>query len=421
MSYLIFAMVLLDVFFGQLLPEGVSFGAYGVGLALIFLWFVGDRRGPRTHFDTLWLWWMVLGAYALVGFLLAAGFEFNAVPVMALTIFMMLFATATTTWIRPAVTVVMLFGSVHAAATIAFYLFPSLYESLIRGRFFTTSVNATGYMSALTSHYSYNAMYCVLALLAAVAWLMVKTSRRWRVFLVLIALVAFIALVLTTKRAHLLVVVLAIVVGMASSNIRGRFFKIVIGGIVAVFAVFIAAQFSPGIAASLDRVFGTFETTDLSEVTSGRTQLWDYALKGWEQNPLFGHGWTTYEYIWPGGTLTIHAHNVIINALYEGGLVGAALVLITTLGTALAALRIASKMRAEAERDERLGAMFAVLVQVFMVAYSYTSGELLRSDYTFIPYLLSVAMVLALRNQPTKLNAQTQASFAPPATSHERV
>lgn len=393
MLYVAFGLILLGPFFHQLLPAVVSPLAIAAGGYLFVLGLLLNRAWISVRWPAQWMWWIVLSVGILVSQYTSVGYDGWSSLALASGAVLLVFATTGDRWIRPLFAVMTAYSSVHVFATIFLYLVPSVYASQVKPRFFADNTSAVGYQSALTSHYSYNAMYCVIAALIGVA-VFLGSDKRWhRFYGAGIALSGAFAVILTGKRAHILLTLLAIFVVVAISHLRGRGLKIAIGAFAVVLSAFVASVLSPGIAASVDRVLGTFETTDVAELTSGRTLLWNAALAGWQEKPLLGHGWGSFEYLWPGGTQSsYHAHNAVLNALYEVGIVGTAVFVIAVMYSLRLAFRAVSIAKNTTLVRIRVSGYFCVMTQVFLVIYAFTSGELLTSAYTIAPYLVAIAL-----------------------------
>lgn len=400
--YIAFGLLFFEMFFGALFPAVVGAAAFAVGAYLLVIRSFFEISNRSLRFDGPGYLWIVFAVVALITHIAALGVPSAATLVFVTTIGLALVSSMTTRWFKPALAVVFAFSSVHAFATLFFYLVPSAF-GVFRAVFYSQNTSATGYTSALAENYTQNAMFCSIALLMASARFMSSTAARSRLGMFVYALVCFSAVVLTTKRAHLVFAVIAIVLVFASSNVRGRFFKIAVGGAVGVIAVVVGARFIPGLDMALDRVMGTFQTNDLREATSGRTLIWDYAYRGFLERPVFGHGWGSFSFTWPGGTLvSVHSHNAILNAFYELGVVGGVFVIIVTIVMLVTSLRLVGQLGESAPPVLRTAAYFALHVQYYQLMHAYTSEELFRHPYSFMPYLLSVGIIFALRRFVTE-------------------
>lgn len=407
MTYFIFAVLFFDIFFGQFFPPFVGNTALALGFYLAALSVAVSKTNSRP-LPLLWLWWLLLALFATVSGLATSGPDGIQNPLVILAaVVLVAFGRNSLRWHNPALTVLFAYSLVHVAATLILYILPSLYGAFLSSRLGPIRSDVGGdFRSGLTTHYSLNAFLCLLAFFVAVALLMSTKQRHNRAILIVLAALAMIAVLLTTKRAHFIFGVAAVLIALTSRNVRGRLFKVTALAVTSMLGLFVAAQFSPGIAAAVDRITGTLDTQDLSEITSGRTLLWDFALQGWRDEMAFGNGWGSYLYVWPAGTQTsYHAHNALLNLLYESGAVGLLLALAATLTSVTMAFRVTYRFPSTG-LEPRLGsvAFFGLTMQVFMILYAFTSGELLTAPYTYLPYLLAVGVSLALYSH---INANT--------------
>ena len=123
--------------------------------------------------------------------------------------------------------------------------------------------------------------------------------------------------------------------------------------------------------------------------------MWDYALKGLAQSPVFGHGWTSYCYRWPDGvTITYMAHNELLNLLYETGYVGTAIVL---LGCAVSLMLTLRTIALTDDGHFKAYLRLSLCIQIFFLTYAFTSGALFTTIPNLITYFLAVAIMASIR------------------------
>lgn len=344
--------------------------------------------------------WLLFAIAAMVSRYLSGGSFSFAQIALPLSAFAACVATCGTRWVKPVIYCVLAMLCLHLAATFVFLVEPSLYTSTVKRWFFADVAHATGYQCGLSSHYSDNAFLMALGtiLSTALAFGVEKDRRRWFVFL---AILFAVGLVLTQKRAHLLFVAFAIVCLFANTGVRGKTLKFLTALIVVFAAACVAATFIPGVSESFERLLGTFttlESGDLEETTTGRTYLWGAAINGWLQSPLLGNGWGTFLYTWPGGNQSIYAHNELLQILHDTGVVGLALFLVLTLSSLALALRCVKAVRAEGTGGILLSASyFAFAFEVFVLAYSFTTGGLLQQPLIYMAWFFAVAISIAVR------------------------
>ncbi|WP_245533330.1 O-antigen ligase family protein [Brevibacterium senegalense] len=413
MLYVVAALSLIGPFFGQLLPSVVSPLAIVSAAYLLCLGIALRKDGSKARYSPLALSWLLLAAFAVASQIVASGYDGWIVYAFAFGAGILVFADRTRRWMIPFLSVAAAFSFIHVFATWFFYVFPATYGGLVKARFFASDFSATDYRSGLTSHYSFNAMYCVIAFAIATAVTFGAERRVSRWSGAAGALVALSAVVLTSKRAHMILIIVAFLVVLSVSHLKGRGLRVTLISAVGAFGVYLSTIVSPGISASVDRFRTTFESSDLSEVTSGRTLLWDAAITGWRERPLLGHGWGSFEFVWPGGQQTsFHAHNLVLNSLYEVGILGTLAILLCVFASLFGAFRAVRLAARSAHTSLRVGVYFALTIQVFFAMYALSSGELLSNAYTIAPYMLSLAIVVHVTS------ARFTETPASPKTSH---
>ena len=120
-------------------------------------------------------------------------------------------------WFSTAINWMCFFTYIHAIATCLLYLFPELYRYILP--MLNESVFLDGYKSGLTIHYSTNGIY--LGIGCVICWCRIMHSSPKRASRIILGIIVAIALFLTTKRAHVLFGVLAILIVYMCGNKRG--------------------------------------------------------------------------------------------------------------------------------------------------------------------------------------------------------
>ncbi|KQT50092.1 hypothetical protein ASG52_08485 [Methylobacterium sp. Leaf456] len=144
-------------------------------------------------------------------------------------------------------------------------------------------------------------------------------SLRRPLFYVLIAPMAFCLLVSNNRMS-----VAAMMAGLLYVYaMRGRFgIKFALGLLVAALGVLVMASFGDSIMSGLSR------SGSADEITSGtgRTRIWAVVIELWMEQPLFGYGAGSAKFILPFHPMLFkaaaHAHNMYLNILFSGGLIG---------------------------------------------------------------------------------------------------
>lgn len=119
-----------------------------------------------------------------------------------------------------------------------------------------------------------------------------------------------------------------------------------------------------------------------SDDLSGRWEIWQRVLDLWEEHTLLGWGWIMYWVPWipvfatlvirPDGTPTMSAHNAYIEAMFQTGIVGAALVATLVILLLYRSARLALK-----NLDSDASVLLPLLLMVAMTVQSLTESRLL--------------------------------------------
>lgn len=398
MYYFEAVLLLLYPIFGDILPKSISEGAliFGFLVALLALFQNNSFNLRKLRFG---LAWIVLGVIAICGFAATAQeFEF---PVLALllSVVMLVCAAPSTKWVKPFYNVLLCMLCVHMLATICFYYFPGLYDAVIKPVFFRDNVNATGYQSALTRHYSNNGIFLAFGSVLAFGYMLNGKGLK-RVPLSILTILFFYALILTTKRNPLICACIAVAFIYFSSGIKNKGIKFCLMSVLVLIGLSILYGTSEGVSASIDRLLDTFMAEDATEATSGRTFLWEQAFEDWERSPLIGNGWSSYIYVWPSGLTSIYAHNELLQLLAETGIVGLVTFLIASVWALVGTFMLTRLLKTSPCADGFLATsvLCALGIQVFTLSYSCTGGVLLQMPLVFMPYFLSVATAISVLN-----------------------
>lgn len=409
---IIAVLVCMFAFCSSLVTYRVSVLLFASAIALVLV--LAIRSGRLLEFDlgaiVPVLPWLFVAVMAVAGFIVGGGYDLAATIALASAVLLVVFSVENTRWIEPTLIAFVSVLLVFAVATIACYVFPQLYTGFIKPTFYSNVPMAQDYRSGLASHYSHNGTFCTIGLiLSSALGLYDSDERRNRRLFIFLAFVFFVALVLTTKRAHLLCGIFAVgLVYLLSSN-QHRYLKAISIAALAALAVAVLAPLIPGVEATIERLSSTFSSsTSFEDNVNNRTYLWDYALNGLSEAPLFGHGWTSYCYRWPDGvTITYMAHNELLNLLYETGYVGTVIIL---LGCGSSLLLTFNTISMVESNHVKAYLRLSLCIQIFFLSYAFTSGALFTTIPNLITYFLAVAIMASIRWDVLKLRRRQNVS-----------
>lgn len=366
----------------SLLEDNKKFNLMTAGvLALCFMIFILFNRGDSLIQGSDRTWFLFFASCMLVSFLLRGELS---------------------RWLEFSAKLIAIFALIHATATVVFFVIPNLYTGWFKPCFYASVYTANGYKAGLSNHYSTNAMYLAWGLITSFYFWQAseqRASRKWQI----VAIVIFIAILLTTKRAHL-------VFGLASCLVvylllnHGKGFGAVIKMVsfaICVLVVFcIAAQFVPELAGVVDRIQG-------AKIDEGRSSYYGVCLDLFASSPFLGHGWGSFTAalyqsgvsdvvrLIRQGNLSQNAHNVYLQLLAEEGLVG--FLLFMSFAISALGCSVRSALTSCRNRDGSRG-LYALSggVQVFFLLYCITGNPLYDlAEYT-VYLLLGVAPSLLL-------------------------
>lgn len=313
-------------------------------------------------------------------------------------------------------TAIVAFSLVHAAATILFCLIPPLC-SAVRGSFGLS--DGYGYTAGITNHYSTNGTLILTGLIASFAKACGDGSNKD----VRVAIVLFLALALTSKRAHLaigIVVCLLMYLLAHRDRLGGSLLKAFYGLIAGVAVFLLVSQFVPSLGLVVDRII----QAESDDSFGGRSGFYQVCFAMWDSSPVFGHGWNAFTYelaktplgmqLSSVGLDLMTAHNVYYQLLAEEGAVGLILFVAAGIFCGVRCLMgIFSSYGARSEsarfRTIRLVLLASFGIQVYFYLYCMT-GNPLYDTICLLPYLYSILSMEGALSALSTLSGEGQAT-----------
>ena len=305
----------------------------------------------------------------------------------------------TYTFPNKAVRLIATLGFIHVAATYLFFIEPGLYSIMYRywGYYPSgTGRGTAGYKAALSDHYSGNGIVIAITYIALFSIYMASEGvlpkkKRQQQFLIFV--LAVIGVVLTTKRAHLLFGVAAIVFVYYFCNptrIRSRTFKLLMAALIAIPALYVLSDRIPFLREALVR----FRDIDEDSHMLNRFAMWNHAIEMFKSKPLFGNGWMSFRYDYSiffytgrrNESMYINAHNVYIQLLAEVGIAGFLLymgIMLYMIKNAFGLIRQYNRIGYK-NRLVMTPLYFSASFLVFYLLYSFTGNCLYDSAEPYI-------------------------------------
>lgn len=180
--------------------------------------------------------------------------------------------------------------------------------------------------------------YILLLGIATAGGILLKSNghKRKRLVCILLMVLFVFAIMITGRRGELIGAVAACaVVYVVSGNIKQRLIRVLIIAAIIIAGIVIIKNALPSLKKvdALHRYAMTIENAlSGSDITSGRTELFQLAWSKFTENPLFGTGWGSFATFIPNSFRAVHGdvndvHCIYLQFLCETGIVGTIFIL----------------------------------------------------------------------------------------------
>lgn len=394
-DFLLYAVVLslFFFFFINLLYEINFTGTIYFILVLLFLLlYIFLRRSlPKIKINLFW-------AAVLIIIFISNGSEIRDgkyywVSLYFVLTLLMFFLSANYNWLDRLKNIVFVMGSIHVFATIFFFFLPFVYGLTMAKIWGVIPYGLTlgsAYKAGITDHYSTNGSYCSVMVLLLGSNLLVKRNQKIKLSEKVLLFLSIFALILTTKRGHIVFSLLALIVVYYVCNPKdkiSKIFYIAVAVLVALILIFSLAPFLPVLGAVLDRFIGA------DDISSGRFVFWAQAIEAFKEDIWRGIGWGQYVKINIFGT---GVHNIYLQLLCETGLPGFAVFTVAMITTWRLAINDYRKYSMILTEEQRKTLAFSIAGQTFIIAYGLTGNCLY--DMNVIFYYIVCAVTLSFHH-----------------------
>ena len=297
-------------------------------------------------------------------------------------------------------------GIPNVIATYVFLLVPGLYKFMIALYGLIpvgTSGGTAGYRAGLQNHYSQNGTLIAFVLLVLGGCLLyyVTEAKTINYPILVMTLLSFAAIILTSKRAHFLFTLAAFCAVYFIANpkqILGRGFKLFAALLLGAAALYFMSFHVSAIQTLLARLM----TAGNDSQTRTRFKMWALAIELFKKHPVMGIGWGGYKQVYaaelyqdwqPIGAKFLNSHNTYLQLLCETGVIGFFIYLWASLGTLLVTAKALMYRRSLASWKRKI-LYVSVASQVFVLFYNFTGNTLY--DYTIFMYSFSAMSGLAV-------------------------
>jgi len=318
-------------------------------------------------------------------------------------------------YFKISIVIILSLSIIYSFSSLFQYLNFDLYSRLILPRFSPDRAEevwklfSQGGYTGFTWQTAFISGYIICGLGIIILSLKFIKNKTVRFILLLNVPIMLIALFMSGKRAHLIFMIIALLVTYIYSQgnkriivqISKAIFTIIPILILIVVSIMLIGKDEEG---PINKIFIKFNDTiggllAGEDITSGRIYLYDYALKHFFENPLFGIGWREFKEISVGVINTnsgSHPHNIYIQLLTELGIPGFILFIIPTIYTLILTIKLLLNYN-EIFRGcskWKFYIQFSLYIQVFFLLYGIT-GNLLTDHLYLYMYVFAVAIILS--------------------------
>ncbi|MBN9132034.1 MAG: O-antigen ligase family protein [Nitrosospira multiformis] len=326
---------------GTIIAKLLLSAVIGVSIALCVTWILLSRkrkakddrfeqRGLNSPDDIMIAFMVFYVAFSILPLIFGKSHQFHVSLFYPFFVFTALFLWMRLSKVDPIIVIKQCLGFIVLTSLVVAVLIPQLavqpsYVGLIPGfnsRLWglTTGANSLGSVAG------------VLLVLEAAE----PSARRWLSNGIFFT--AAVALVLTQSKTSILAAFLGLLIifgyrlvtGFQGKKLGGRNENSILIILIAFFVLFIAAAsawvmfFDTSVFTSLERNLDSRAVGRLA-TASGRTWIWEVAVRGGMENPLFGQGlgfWSLENRLRWGLLGAAHAHNLFLDVFVRSGLVG---------------------------------------------------------------------------------------------------
>lgn len=394
-----------------------------VTIILLLIYYILENR--RLSIYILELMWFLFFMYFFINMIINGEIEglfiYDIIAFATLFIIVLLLKVDAK-YFNIAINIMLIFAVIHALVAIFQFVNMELYSKLILTRFTEKQkieilriFNHNSY-TGLTRQTAYISGFLVIGIgIALINFRNYKNHFRRNLVIFSLPLMMF-ALLLGGKRAHLLFMVLSfMIVYLFSTNIKRflvQLLKLIGIMFISIFLIILFHLFyQPDSNSPIGKMYIKLENTVEGflvgeDITSGRTILYDYALKLFYDNPVFGIGWRKFNDLTFGllsDNTGSHPHNIYLQLLTELGIIGFILFMLPVVYLLILTIKLLMKNNNETELNNvwRRLIQISLFIQTFFILYGFTGNLLTDHMYIFI-YVFSATITMSYLNSLNK-------------------
>ena len=386
----------------KVLISDIRFAVLGLSSLGAFVYLNGKIKKQVIYL----LWILYLAVVLINNKELAAGVHLNTVRIV-LCLSIVFVGMYSEQWIKNIPRLIVLVGCFNVFFTWLFFLNNSLYEKFIALTYKAyqpgTYYGAYGYRAGIADHYSQNGTYITIVCLALIASLLSDVETKKKKSIAVLAVISIGALLLTTKRAHLMFGIAAVILTYYALNpakVFQKTFRLMLVVVLLLIVGPVITEMIPQLGDTLLKIQNV--GTDSSSLT--RISMWTYAWQTFLEHPIMGIGWFGIRYSSLASSIvdaTTGCHNIYLELLAETGIIGFSVFAIAAVSSVIITFKSIQLLNYDKEYNAyRPVLVTSLAIQIFCLIYGLTGNMIY--DRTFHFYIICVAASLAFYINVTK-------------------
>lgn len=280
---------------------------------------------------------------------------------------------------------------IHVISTIAYIVIPNIMMKIcsiiLPHKLYLDNIQFynIGSIAGITGQTGMNAFY--ISIYLGVVYSRIICNKHNKAYNVISLIVGFIALFLTAKRGPLITngIVMLFIASVFSNISIKNFIPKVVGFILIALIGWSIISEIPQANIMLEK-FNTF--SESSDITNGRSDLWDKAISRIKINPIIGIGANATPKVI--GEMT---HNIYVQSILELGIIGFIIFILAVIKSFILTLRnyYIVKGNKTLEYTEKEIFSISIYIQLYFLIYGI-SGNPLYGITFLAPYFISISM-----------------------------
>lgn len=387
-------------------------------LIILLAIYIYNKSIIITTVDILWLLFLI---YFIMNTLINSQinrFTLIDVLIFAISIAFLILSKTKVKYYKSSLKLIKYLGIVYALGVIFQYYFTDYYLNYILSLFSLEDQNKiakamlNNVYSGITNQTAHTAGYLVSGI-SVILFYNINRAKKTKVRSFILISLVISALLLTSRRSHLIFMIISFLVVWFFSIAKKRVVKNLMNMVmIIVFITFIFAGLIFGMDGGIKETAfsGIVEDIEFTingiiegeDISSGRSVLYRRSLELFEDNPIIGIGWAEFRNSHSLGLIRTdipsHPHNIYIQLLTELGLIGFILFIIPLVYMYIKTFIELRKVLDKTENNhvfKRSTLQLTLFNQTFFILYGMTENAL--TDHNFlVMYFFSITLSLSV-------------------------